>query len=173
MKVRWSILTVLFPVVWVVLFPWSKWLVLSLVSLTESLPCLFSQDLIMPEEMHGFFLCYGLLLTRDSKLFIINLISLRAISSNVAGVLSIKDQICWFVSLKDYLLEKCCLLRKKKCVNELLCLFIYIYFYYIIQAEIKTCCKLKSSICSKWRYLKLFPFSLLNLLPSGSQVTLL
>lgn len=104
----------------------------------------------MPEEMHAIFLCYGLLLTRDSKLFIINLISLRAVSSNVAGVLSIKDQICQFVSLTDYLLEKCCLLRKKKSVHELLCLFIYIYFYYIIQAEIKTCCKLKlPSVLSK------------------------
>lgn len=141
--------TLHFPIVLAGLFPWSEWLVISLVSLTESVPRLFSQGLAMPEEMHAIFLCYGLLLTRDSKLFVINLISLRAISSNVAGVLSIKDQICWFVSLKDYLLEKCCLLRKKKSVHELLCLFTYISFYYITQAEIKTCCKLKTSICSK------------------------
>lgn len=116
---------ILFPVDLVCLFSWNEWLVISPVSLTESVPCLFSQELIMPEEMHAIFLCYGLLLTRDSKLFIINLISLRAISSNVAGVLSIKDQICWFVSLKDCLLEKCCLLRKKKSVHEPLCLFIF------------------------------------------------
>lgn len=120
---------ILFPIVFGFFFPWSEWLVISLVSLTESVPCLFSQELIMPEEMHAIFLCYGLLLTRDSKLFIINLISLRAISSNVAGVLSIKDQICWFVSLKDYLLEKCCLSWKKNCVHELLYLFIYIYLF--------------------------------------------
>lgn len=79
-------------------------------------------------KMHHIFLCYGLLLTRDSKLFIINLISLRAISSSVAGVLSIKDQICWFVFLKAYFSVKCFLLRKKKrfmcyCV----CLFIFIF----------------------------------------------
>lgn len=49
-------------------------------------------------KMHHIFLCYGLLLTRDSKLFIINLISLRAISNNVAEVLLINNQICWFVS---------------------------------------------------------------------------
>lgn len=122
----------------------------------------------MPEEMHAIFLCYGLLLTRDSKLFIINLISLRAISSNVAGVLSIKDQICWFVSLKDYLLEKCCLLEKKV-VFMSYCIYFFI-FYYTIQAEIKTCCKLKTFICSKWRYLELFLFCFLNLFSSGSQV---
>lgn len=163
---------VLFPIVLGFFFPWSEWLVISLVSLTESVPCLFSRELIMPEEMHAIFLCYGLLLTRDSKLFIINLISLRAISSNVAGVLSIKDQICWFVSLKDYLLEKCCLSRKKIVfMSYCIYLFIFIYFYYIIKVEIKTCCKLKTFICSKWRYLELFLFCIFNLFPSRSRVT--
>lgn len=130
MKVQVVCPDYIFPIVLVGLFPCSEWLVIRLASLTESVPCLFSQELIMPEEMHAIFLCYGLLLTRDSKLFIINLISLRAVSSNVAGVLSIKDQICQFVSLTDYLLEKCCLLRKKK-VFMSYCVYLFIFIFTI------------------------------------------
>lgn len=95
--------------------------------------------------MHHIFLCYGLLLTRDSKLFIINLISLRAISSRVVGVLSIKDEICWFVSLKAYLSVKCCLLRGKKTRFMCCCIYLFIFIFTMEFKLNKTCCKLKTS----------------------------
>ena len=100
-------------------------------------------------KMHHIFLCYGLLLTKDSKLFVINLISLRAISSSVAGVLSVKDQICWFESLKAYLSVKSCLLRGKK-PNRFMCNCIYLFIFTTQLKLNKTCCKLKATIKSLW-----------------------
>lgn len=86
-------------------------------------------------KMHHIFLCYGLPLARDSKLFIINLISLRAVSSSVAGVLSIKDQIRCFVS-ESFPFSKMLSFEEKPPTQQVHVLqYLFIYIYYIVQAE--------------------------------------
>lgn len=67
-----------------VCFFFFEWLAVCFVSMTLGESALFSRA-DYARKMHRISPSYGLLLTRDSKLFIINLISLRAISSSEAG----------------------------------------------------------------------------------------